>query len=110
MSQMLAEKYSGLEDIEIDVEDIVTEDDTPVDNLFSEKQRRLLTEPLYTLWPGPVDDEGNSRSFLVTANVGRGALSSSPAYRARYLSLLRRNGAGKLVRETSSHLLRLGVW
>jgi len=67
---MLTEKYSALEDIEIDVEDIVTEDDTPVDNLFSEKQQRLLTEPLYTSWLGLVNDEGNSRPFLVAANVG----------------------------------------
>jgi Uma2 family endonuclease len=42
---------------------LVTEDDTPVDNIFSEKQQRLLTEPLYSSWePG--------RTFLATANVG----------------------------------------
>jgi len=29
------------------VDHLVTEDDTPVDNVFSEKQQRLLTEPLY---------------------------------------------------------------
>lgn len=48
------------------VEHLVTEDDTPVDNIFSEKQQRLLTEPLYTSWAGP----GEKRSFLVLANVG----------------------------------------
>jgi Uma2 family endonuclease len=48
------------------VEHLVTEDDTPVDNLFSEKQQRLLAEPLYTSWPGP----GDERPFLVMANVG----------------------------------------
>lgn len=48
------------------VEDIVTEDDTPVDNFASEKQQRLLTEPLYSSWAGPDGD----RSFLVAANVG----------------------------------------
>lgn len=48
------------------VEHLVTEDDTPVDNLFSEKQQRLLTEPLYTSWPGP----GGDRPFVVMANVG----------------------------------------
>jgi Uma2 family endonuclease len=42
---------------------IVTEDDTPVDNMYSEKQQRLLTEPLYSSW-----DAG--RPFLATANVG----------------------------------------
>ena len=35
-------------DIIPDVEHLITEDDTPVDNLLSEKQRRLLTEPLYS--------------------------------------------------------------
>jgi Uma2 family endonuclease len=45
------------------LDQIVTEDDTPVDNMFSEKQQRLLTEPLYSSW-----DAG--RPFLATANVG----------------------------------------
>jgi Uma2 family endonuclease len=45
------------------LDNIVTEDDTPKDNMFSEKQQRLLTEPLYSSWnPG--------RAFLATANVG----------------------------------------
>jgi Uma2 family endonuclease len=48
------------------VEHLVTEDDAPVDNLFSEKQMRLLTEPLYTSWAGP----GENRPFLACANVG----------------------------------------
>ncbi|MBK8538951.1 MAG: Uma2 family endonuclease [Ardenticatenia bacterium] len=49
-----------------DLSGIVTEDDEPVDNVFSEKQQRLLTEPLYTSWPGP----GQGRPFLALANVG----------------------------------------
>ncbi len=49
-----------------DVEDLVTEDDTPVDNIFSEKQQRLATEPLYSSWGGP----GEGRPFLAAANVG----------------------------------------
>ncbi len=48
------------------IEHLVTEDDTPVDNIFSEKQQRLLTESLYTSWAGP----GEGRSFLALANVG----------------------------------------
>lgn len=49
-----------------DIEQLVTEDDTPVDNLFSEKQQRLLTEPLYSSWAGP----GEGRPFLAASNVG----------------------------------------
>jgi Uma2 family endonuclease len=45
-----------------DVEDLVTEDDTPVDNIFSEKQQRLLTEPLYA--------GARERPFAAMANVG----------------------------------------
>jgi Putative restriction endonuclease len=48
-----------------DISDLVIEDDTPVGNLISEKQQRLLTEPLYSaraLFKG--------RSFLASANVG----------------------------------------
>ncbi len=47
-------------------DDIITEDDTPVDNIYSEKQQRLLTEPLYASWCGP---NGDGR-FLALANVG----------------------------------------
>ena len=50
----------------VDIETLVTEDDTPVDNMPSEKQQRLLTEPLYSSWSGP----GAGRSFLAAANVG----------------------------------------
>ena len=50
----------------VDVETLVTEDDTPVDNMPSEKQQRLLTEPLYSSWSGP----GGGRRFLAAANVG----------------------------------------
>ena len=42
---------------------LITETEEPVDNLFREKQMRLLTEPLWTSWkPG--------RPFWVSANVG----------------------------------------
>jgi hypothetical protein len=47
------------------VDHLVTEDDTPVDNVFSEKQQRLLTEPLYSSWAGP----GEGGSFVAMANV-----------------------------------------
>jgi len=48
------------------VDHLVTEDDAPVDNIFSEKQQRLLTEPLYSSWTGP----GAQRSFVAMSNVG----------------------------------------
>jgi len=48
------------------VDALVTEDDTPVDNFFSAKQQRLLVEPLYSSWAGP----GDGRPFLADANVG----------------------------------------
>ncbi|MDM8551541.1 Uma2 family endonuclease [Desulfobacterales bacterium HSG2] len=47
---------------EPDFSRIVTEDDEPVDNMFSEKQQRMLTEPLYSSWnPG--------RPFVAAADV-----------------------------------------
>lgn len=47
------------------VDHLITENDTPVDNIYSEKQQRLLTEPLYTSWR-----PAESRSFMALANVG----------------------------------------
>src|SRR5262245_17380803 len=46
--------------------DLVTEDKTPVDNEYSERQQRLLTEPLYSSWKRP----GKGRTYTVNANVG----------------------------------------
>lgn len=58
-----------------DISNLITEDDTPVDNIFSEKQQRLLTEPLYSSWDGP----GEGRSFIALANVGVFYLARNPA-------------------------------
>jgi Uma2 family endonuclease len=45
------------------LEQLITEDDEPVDNIFSAKQQRLLVSPLYSSWqPG--------RPFLADSNVG----------------------------------------
>ncbi len=46
-----------------DISELVIEDDTPVDNFKSEKQQRLLTEPLYSSWSSGVP-------FIAAANVG----------------------------------------
>ena len=62
------EPVKPVEPIEVDVSDLVTEDDTPVDNLFSEKQQRLLTESLYNSWTPTEADP--PRKFLAAANVG----------------------------------------
>ncbi len=51
---------------EIDISHIVTEDDEPVDNIFSAVQQRLLVEPLYSSWPGP----GDGRPFFAESNIG----------------------------------------
>jgi Uma2 family endonuclease len=51
---------------DLDIEHIVTEDDEPVDNLGSEKQQRLLTEPLYSAPYQPPEGE----LFVAAANVG----------------------------------------
>ncbi len=53
-----------------EMEHLVTEDDTPVDNILSEKQQRLLTEPLYGAWAGPEHYAPDHRPFLALANVG----------------------------------------
>jgi Uma2 family endonuclease len=64
---------------EPDVSALVTEDDTPVDNIFSEKEQRLLTESLYSAWSGPPHEEGSeSRPFAALANVGLFASPEEP--------------------------------
>lgn len=67
MSQALAE--TSLREV---IENIVTEDDEPVDNFFSAKQQRLLTRSLYSSWtPPPSEDQPKKkRKFLADANVG----------------------------------------
>ncbi len=45
------------------IDHLITEDDTPVDNIFSEKQQRLLVDQLYASWEP-------ERSFVAAANVG----------------------------------------
>ncbi len=76
MSSMMSAPDFDLEEIE---DSLVTEDDEPVDNLFSAKQQRLLVETLYTAWTPPPkepnEDEDDipakiPRPFLADANVG----------------------------------------
>ena len=61
------------QELVIDYENIVTEDDTPVDNLISEKQQRLLTDALYNSW-------SPNRPFVAMANVGLFFAIKQPPY------------------------------
>lgn len=53
-----------------DISDIVIEDDEPMDNIYSEKQQRLLNDVLYASWEGPRDADGAPMPFFAAANVG----------------------------------------
>ena len=55
-----------------DVSNLITEDDTPVDNPFSEKQMRLLTSSLYASWKPDFP-------FVTMANVGVYVALNRPA-------------------------------
>ncbi len=48
------------------VDHLITEDDTPLDNFYSEKQQKFLTHTLYAT-PHPF---GEKRPFIAVANVG----------------------------------------
>jgi hypothetical protein len=54
---------------------LVTEDDEPVDNIFSEKQQRLLTRSLYS----SRQRLGQDKPFLTLANVGIFYAPNKPA-------------------------------
>jgi Uma2 family endonuclease len=76
MEKVVITQPAEVVEIELpDLDQIITEDDTPVDNLFSEKQQRLLTEPLYTAWQVGTEP----RPFLVAANVGLYYATHQPA-------------------------------
>jgi Uma2 family endonuclease len=70
MSHALAEDLPDYSDV---IENLVTEDDQPVDNLFSEKQQRLLANSLYGSWnpsSAGTTKSKKRRKFLAAANVG----------------------------------------
>lgn len=72
-------EVTTVETIEIPVPDtshLITEDETPVDNIFSEQQQRLLVDVLRS----SADDwNPNKTPFLAMANVGIFASLRSPA-------------------------------
>ena len=63
MPEVVQYEKTLIEMPEIDYESLITEDDEPVDNVFSEKQQRLLVEPLYSSWKP-------ESPFMASANVG----------------------------------------
>ena len=68
------------EAIRPDISHIEIEDGAPVDNIFSERQMRLLVESLNASWEGPPPDEDDAaRPFMALANVGLFATPHQPA-------------------------------
>ncbi len=61
---------------EPDVSHLITEDDEPVDNPFSEKQQRMLVESLHASW---TEDLREGRPFVAFANVGLFFVPKNPA-------------------------------
>ena len=66
MPEVVQYEKTIIEIPEIDYESLITEDNEPVDNVFSEKQQRLLVEPLYTSWK----PESHLRIFQYTRRNG----------------------------------------
>jgi hypothetical protein len=72
------------------IETLVTEDDEPVDNMFSAKQQTLLKRALYSSWtPPPSEDQPKKRrKFLADVNVAiYFALHEQPLVPDFFLSL-----------------------
>ena len=66
---------------ELDINHLVIEDDTPVDNFQNAKQQRLLVEPLYASWSPGVP-------FIADSNIGLFyALKQDPLVPDAFLSL-----------------------
>lgn len=84
-----------------DISHLITEEDTPV-NTFSEKQQRLLVEPLYTAWAGGPE----RRPFLAQANVGLFNRAHNPPVVPDMLLSLDVEAAGDLwAKENRSYLI-----
>ncbi len=56
-------------EVEAYMETLVTEDDEPVDNIYSDIQRRLLVEPLRSSWRS-LNENGAPRKYLACTDVG----------------------------------------
>jgi Uma2 family endonuclease len=85
-----------------DLSRIRTEDDTPVDNLFTERQQHLLVDSLNSSWAGP----GKDRPFLVAANVGIfSSVKKPPIVPDVFLSLDVELDASKIFEEHRSYFV-----
>src|SRR5947209_4680158 len=84
------------------LDDLVLEDDEPVESIFAERQHHLLVEPLYISWSGP----GESRTYLALANVGLfPGVGQPPLVPDVMLSLDVPVGADVMRKENRSYLL-----
>lgn len=66
MAEPVMQEAEELHIQKLDLSHLVTEDEAPVNDLFSERQMRLLVDSLYASWRGP----GEGRPFVAMANVG----------------------------------------
>ncbi|TVP62667.1 MAG: Uma2 family endonuclease [Leptolyngbya sp. LCM1.Bin17] len=74
MTQSLTPSSLSAADLRPDVEHLVIEDETPVDNFLSAKLQRLLVEILYSSWPSL----GMTRPFVADADIGIFASVNQP--------------------------------
>lgn len=74
MAQSLTPGIPSNTELRPDVEHLVVEDDTPVDNFLSAKLQRLLVEVLYSAWASL----GMERSFVADADIGIFASVNQP--------------------------------
>lgn len=80
---------------------LISDDGKPVDSIFSEKQMRLLTEPLYSSWTGP---QGDGR-FVAMANVGLYFTGEDPLVPDTLLSVDVVQPPGVLTKQIRSYLV-----
>lgn len=68
MSQYLLQ--SEIDSLRARARNLITEDGEPVDNIFSDIQRRLLVEPLKSSWRPINEETGEPMSFIAQSDVG----------------------------------------
>ncbi len=76
MSPYLSQKI--VDDFTEAVKNLVTEDDEPVDSIFSAQQQRLLVQSLYSGWTPPPDKEEDDEHFEPDPSSSQYVLRPSP--------------------------------